>query len=171
MALKNCKECGNQVSTKADKCPICGAPVRNRKLRAPLIILVMLVAAAFVHYSDSGRDKTTAVIDQKPGLQDEKSETSDPHDKELAKELENQPVKSVGPANWMTGSVNDEMTDEARPYAATESLNSVEFKFPYQKDGGSKVTIVIRKERNEKVAYVMVDKGHMVFHTMTAVSS
>lgn len=27
MALKKCKECGNQVSTKADKCPKCGAPV------------------------------------------------------------------------------------------------------------------------------------------------
>ena len=29
MALKKCKECGNQVSTKADKCLICGAPVKR----------------------------------------------------------------------------------------------------------------------------------------------
>ncbi len=28
MALKKCRECGNQVSTKADKCPSCGAPPR-----------------------------------------------------------------------------------------------------------------------------------------------
>ena len=30
MALKKCKECGNQVSTKADKCPNCGAPIKKR---------------------------------------------------------------------------------------------------------------------------------------------
>lgn len=30
MALKNCKECGKEVSTKADKCPHCGAKVKSR---------------------------------------------------------------------------------------------------------------------------------------------
>ncbi|MEN6475661.1 MAG: zinc-ribbon domain-containing protein [Syntrophaceae bacterium] len=29
MALKKCKECGNEVSTKADKCPHCGAKVKG----------------------------------------------------------------------------------------------------------------------------------------------
>lgn len=27
MAIKTCKECGKEVSTKAEKCPSCGAPV------------------------------------------------------------------------------------------------------------------------------------------------
>ncbi len=30
MALTKCKECGGPVSTKADSCPHCGAPVRQR---------------------------------------------------------------------------------------------------------------------------------------------
>jgi len=30
MALKNCKECGNEVSTKAGICPHCGAKVKSR---------------------------------------------------------------------------------------------------------------------------------------------
>ncbi len=29
MALKKCRECGNRVSTKADKCPNCGAPLKK----------------------------------------------------------------------------------------------------------------------------------------------
>lgn len=29
MALKNCKECGYQVSDKADNCPKCGAKVKK----------------------------------------------------------------------------------------------------------------------------------------------
>lgn len=31
MALKQCKECGNEVSTKADNCPHCGARVKAKK--------------------------------------------------------------------------------------------------------------------------------------------
>ncbi len=29
MALKNCPECGNQISNKATKCPHCGAPLKT----------------------------------------------------------------------------------------------------------------------------------------------
>ena len=30
MALKKCRECGHDVSRKADKCPNCGAPVKPK---------------------------------------------------------------------------------------------------------------------------------------------
>lgn len=30
MAIKNCGECGGQVSDKAEKCPACGAPTRKK---------------------------------------------------------------------------------------------------------------------------------------------
>ena len=30
MALAKCKECGKEVSTEADKCPNCGAPVKSK---------------------------------------------------------------------------------------------------------------------------------------------
>lgn len=33
MALKPCKECGTQVSTKAEACPSCGAPLQENKRR------------------------------------------------------------------------------------------------------------------------------------------
>jgi len=31
MALIACEECGQKVSTKADKCPHCGAPVKGQQ--------------------------------------------------------------------------------------------------------------------------------------------
>ena len=45
MALKKCKECGNQVSIKADKCPNCGAPIKKRTKVGCLgsIILIIFV--------------------------------------------------------------------------------------------------------------------------------
>jgi hypothetical protein len=50
MALTKCKECKKEVSTKADKCPHCGAPVKKQGglLRATGVILVMLVAIPVV---------------------------------------------------------------------------------------------------------------------------
>ena len=33
MALQNCEECGNQVSSSADNCPNCGAPVKKKRIK------------------------------------------------------------------------------------------------------------------------------------------
>jgi len=43
MALKKCNECGNEVSTKADKCPNCGAPIKKGIGCGTLIGIIVLV--------------------------------------------------------------------------------------------------------------------------------
>lgn len=45
MALIKCKECGNEVSSKAEACPKCGAKVARKPVgcASGLVILVMLV--------------------------------------------------------------------------------------------------------------------------------
>lgn len=50
MALIKCSECGKDVSTKADKCPHCGAPVvpPKTKKRSGCLILVGALVASFV---------------------------------------------------------------------------------------------------------------------------
>lgn len=44
MALKNCKECGNQVSDKAEKCPNCGInqPKKTSKLALIFAVIVFI---------------------------------------------------------------------------------------------------------------------------------
>lgn len=42
MALKNCKECGNQISDKADKCPKCGSPQTKKTSKLALIFAVVV---------------------------------------------------------------------------------------------------------------------------------
>jgi hypothetical protein len=41
VALKKCKECGNDVSTKAKACPQCGAPIR-KEISAGIGCLVII---------------------------------------------------------------------------------------------------------------------------------
>jgi len=47
MSLTKCKECGNQVSTKADKCPNCGAPIKKKTevgcFASIVIIIIVLI--------------------------------------------------------------------------------------------------------------------------------
>jgi len=56
MALINCKECGNQVSSKAEKCPHCGATVTRKTSGCAILFLAFIVLALFgeVMKSSSG---------------------------------------------------------------------------------------------------------------------
>lgn len=50
MAMTACKECGQKISKKADKCPHCGAPRRKTsKLTWLVLIVIMLGAYAFIN--------------------------------------------------------------------------------------------------------------------------
>jgi hypothetical protein len=43
MALKKCKECGNEVSSKADACPKCGAKLKPKSIGCGGLLLVLIV--------------------------------------------------------------------------------------------------------------------------------
>lgn len=48
MAMKPCKECGQEVSTKATKCPGCGAPLKRKPIGCFGAILIVLLAVALI---------------------------------------------------------------------------------------------------------------------------
>ncbi len=48
MAFKTCKGCGGEVSTKVDKCPFCGAPVKRRLGLIVIIILGLILLGAII---------------------------------------------------------------------------------------------------------------------------
>ena len=58
MATRKCKDCGNQVSTRAKQCPQCGAPVKRQSGCLGIIVLLFLVFVVIGVISSS--------VDQKP---------------------------------------------------------------------------------------------------------
>lgn len=60
MSVAKCNECGNQVSTKADKCPNCGAPVK-KKIRIGCVgsaIIIVFVLMLVVKVSEFFEEKS-----------------------------------------------------------------------------------------------------------------
>lgn len=163
MSLINCKECGQQVSTKAETCPKCGAPVSLRKkgpsgcMMVVIITAIVLVFFFFLIKLNSVNSTDNKSVDN---AEIKNQESPAPASTEKLSEPIVQPQKKVN--NWISGSVKDEMTEESSPYLMNTSINGAMFDFPYKVDGGSKVTIVIRKDPKEKVAYVLIEKGFML---------
>lgn len=58
MALKKCKECGNEISTKADKCPNCGAPVKKGHKGLAFFIIAIFAIIIIGQLSDFSKERS-----------------------------------------------------------------------------------------------------------------
>jgi hypothetical protein len=77
MAMKKCKECGNEVSTKAESCPKCGAVLKKKTGCLGYIgvgILILFVLSIIGSLTDDGTNITTSTSNSKPSSVASKSE-------------------------------------------------------------------------------------------------
>lgn len=66
MAMKPCRECGKDVSTKAGKCPHCGVsdPAKspwNRKIGGGGLLLIILIVLYFVAQAGDGNSRSATI--------------------------------------------------------------------------------------------------------------
>lgn len=69
MAMTKCKECGNEVSTKADSCPHCGAKLKREGIGAGsgCLVILLLFAGVWFHAVTSRYGKTHGLVGPVPG--------------------------------------------------------------------------------------------------------
>ena len=66
MAMKKCKECGEEISSSAKKCPKCGKDQRNFFMKHPVlytILILIIIAVAGSSGSDTTNTTTTSTAD------------------------------------------------------------------------------------------------------------
>jgi tetratricopeptide (TPR) repeat protein len=74
MALKKCKECGKEISSKASSCPNCGAPVKKQKSKIGClgtVVLVVVGLAIIGHVSKSCEDRSKQTEARKKAIEAE----------------------------------------------------------------------------------------------------
>lgn len=68
MAMKKCKECGEEISSSAKKCPKCGKDQRNFFMKHPvlytILILIIIAVAGSSGSDDTGNTKVTSTGNQ-----------------------------------------------------------------------------------------------------------
>lgn len=95
MALKKCKECGNEVSTKAESCPKCGAVLKKKTgclgyIGAGFLILIVYIGV-IGSLRDGGSKKSTSPSSSKPS-----SVSSQPKSKPEAKVYKERETVNIG---------------------------------------------------------------------------
>ena len=164
MALTKCKECGNEVSTKATSCPKCGAKQVHTSLFTKIIagFFGLLVIAALLGRCGSGTPLATPASGSASSPSTASSRSSTPAStSSSAPEPANTLGRLSGGAQWDYSSDRDNMTGKMQAIATVESTNTVQFRFPY--GGEQHATLSLRTHpRHGKDLILQIEKGQIL---------
>ena len=118
MALKKCKECGEQISTKAEACPKCGAKAPKKTSAVTWFVLILIIFGVYV-----------ANMSPTPSSNSSSSGNVTSESKRKSKSAE---VKTSKPT-WGNTQSKDEMTGKRSSYATSPTVGpNAPMDFPYQ---------------------------------------
>lgn len=144
MSLAPCKECGKEISTKAEKCPHCGVKIANSGC-LPALIIGGVVLGAIMSLSDSNKNTTPAETST------EKSDFTT----STAQSVQ-YPTINI----WQYETPIDNVSGKYSKTAKLQSNNLAQLDFPY--NGGTFATLVVRKHpRDGKNVFVAINKGQL----------
>jgi len=155
MALIKCKECGTEVSSKAESCPKCGARVKAKSIGCGtaivVAILTLIIIAAF---NDIFSPNTKSSTPSKPITQPSTSSA--------------QPVASpatvAAVSQWQYHQWGDEMGKGAVNVAWVKSSNTVNFGFPYSGAQHGDLTLRVHPRYSKDVIF-KIEKGQILCHS------
>lgn len=119
MALVKCKECGEQVSTKAKNCPKCGAKAPKSTSIVTWLVLILIVAGVYGVSQSPNSPQSSAKTKNVVSEQSQKNPTE---------------VKKTPPPKpaWRSFTSNDEMTGKLQAFAHSPQIAPTRrMEFPY----------------------------------------
>lgn len=146
MALTKCKECGEEISTKAESCPKCGAkaPKKTSLFTWLILIFIILVIFSAIKVPSTSVSKSNS-----------QSSTSQPSSAK---------VKIIKPS-WKTSNSKDKMTGKKSSYASSPSVMATKrMGFPYS---DVKAWLGVGCDGESKWAYIGFNKKPNLSDTKT----
>lgn len=149
--MTKCKECGNQISTKADACPKCGAKQVHTSgcakvvlIFVGLLVVVMVIGQCSRQTSDVSSSAATSDTTTTP-----------------APQIATPPPAPVLGSQWTYRKMEDPMANGASFVALVQSKNTVEFGFPYS--GPQHATLTLRTHpRYGKNVILSIERGQFL---------
>jgi hypothetical protein len=157
MAITKCKECGAQVSTKADACPSCGAKQVRTSGCAKVVAwgIALVVALIFIGQCSSGSSTHTAAPASNAAAPAGQAATP------AAPLPELHPAPETVGQNWEYDQFKDAMSPGLVSSAKAESTNTVSFGFPYQ--GAQHALLFLRSHpRHGQDVILKIEKGQFL---------
>lgn len=157
MAMTKCKECGNEISTKADACPKCGAKQVRTSGCAKVVLLffgLIFFFAILGQCSRNGDDGTPAASTTTSAAPATVPESA------AAAPGGTPPTPQPG-AQWHYSQDEDPMAKGTAYHAAVLSTNTVNFTFPYS--GPQHATLALRTHpRYGKDVIFRIERGQLL---------
>lgn len=148
MALIKCKECGTEVSSKAEACPKCGARVAAKQMGCGTIIgiflLIGIIGYAISSISSSGT----------------KSESSSPPPGSASTPA---PMPLSGD-QWLYSKHEDSMSKGMIYQASVKSMNTINLDFPYSGEQHGTLTLRTHPRFGKNVIF-RIEKGQILCHS------
>jgi hypothetical protein len=155
MALIKCKECGTEVSSKAETCPKCGALVSAKPMGCGTLIGVIFLGGVIISVYSSIFSSGTG-----------SNTSSPPISSPSAPIVQTAPTpKPILPGSqWSYYQSDDTMGKGVISQAYVSSSNTVNFDFPYA--GAQHATLrLITNPRHGKDAMFSIEKGQILCHS------
>lgn len=148
MALIKCKECGSEVSSKAETCPKCGARVAPEPMGCGrligislLVVIIVLVFSSLSSNNSSNSSSSPANV--------------------VASTTEKTPEPLAAGAQWIYSQSEDLMSKGITYHAQVLSTNTVNFDFPYA--GSQHARLTLRDDpRYGKDLIFNIEKGQIL---------
>lgn len=151
MALISCKECGKEVSSKADSCPHCGKKLKRDNLGCGTVIALLFFIMIIYGVIQSAKDEPYKVATEPPKT--EKGYEPNPETSRILGELSGE--------RWKYSSSEDAMSGGVTWQAQIRSINQVEFGFPYS--APQRATLTLRTHpRWGKDVYITIERGQFL---------
>jgi len=118
MALTKCKECGNEVSTKADSCPKCGAKTPKKTSLFTWLVLILMLAIGYT------------VVQSPSSTSSYPAETSRASATEVGTTTKTPEIRLP---TWSNRTSKDVMTNKFQAFASSpRAASKTDMEFPYQ---------------------------------------
>lgn len=152
MAMTSCKECGRELSTKAEACPNCGAR-RPRTSGCAIFalgcILLLVLGSILGQCSAPSVHSPPAATPAKPTVASPSTTAVVPP-----------PAPQPG-SQWVYRTDEDDMGKGTTHFAWVKSTNTVEFEFPYGKPQHAELTLRSHPRHGKDVLF-QIERGQLL---------